>query len=92
MKLPSFACVSAALLAAGSGALALTATATAAPTITEYSSGLSNSAAPLGITPAPDGKLWFTESGNALGSITTAGSIALGERRAPRPTGGHQGL
>jgi streptogramin lyase len=31
---------------------------------------------PLGITPGPDGALWFTENeGNKIGRITTAGAI-----------------
>ncbi len=59
-------------------------TAAGAPTITEYSAGLSNNAAPVSIVAAPDGNLWFTQSGstNAIDRITPAGVITS------YPTGG----
>jgi streptogramin lyase len=47
----------------------------AAGTITEFPLPL-GSGDPIGITTGPDGNLWFTAmSGNAIGRITTAGSL-----------------
>jgi virginiamycin B lyase len=48
-----------------------------APTITEYTSGLTTKMGPAGIAAGPDGALWFTESANpgAIGRIGTAGAI-----------------
>jgi streptogramin lyase len=64
----------------GVALLALTATASApaAPTITEYSGGLSTSAAPLSIVTGPEGNLWFTQSGAtiAIDRVTPGGVIA----------------
>ena len=49
----------------------------AAPTITEFSSGITASSEPRGIAAGPDGALWFTENalGGQLARITTAGSV-----------------
>jgi streptogramin lyase len=44
--------------------------------ITEFSDGLSDGAAPTGIAKGPDGAMWFTERGaGKIGRITTAGAI-----------------
>jgi virginiamycin B lyase len=44
--------------------------------ITEFTDGLSDSAAPTGIAKGPDGALWFTEPGaGRIGRVTTAGVI-----------------
>jgi streptogramin lyase len=44
--------------------------------VTEYSSGITLSAVPQGITTGADGNLWFTEQvGNRIGRITTAGVV-----------------
>ncbi len=52
------------------------ASATAAVTITEFSSGISTTANPDQIVTGPDGSLWFTEGGaGKIGRITTAGVI-----------------
>jgi len=64
-------------------ALALVETASVAAAsvgdITEFSSGLYPESSPNGIAPGPDGQLWFGNSinvhPNAIGRITTAGSI-----------------
>ena len=46
------------------------------PTITEYSSGMSAGALPIGIATGPDGNIWFTEqNGNRIGRITPSGTI-----------------
>lgn len=48
----------------------------ATPTINTYSTPTSSSG-PNGIVAGPDGNLWFTEeSGNAIGKISTSGSIS----------------
>ncbi len=57
-------------------ALATPHLATSAPTITEYSSGITAGAAPHHIAAAGDGTLWFTENGlGRLGRITTGGTV-----------------
>ncbi len=64
-------------------ALALAGTATVAAAavgdVTEFSSGLHLESSPQGISPGPDGQLWFGNSinahPNAVGRITTTGSI-----------------
>jgi streptogramin lyase len=58
-------------------ALAAPAAALAAPTISEFTSGLSANSSPDGITAGPDGNLWFTEqnSPGRIGRITPAGTI-----------------
>ncbi len=44
--------------------------------VTEFSSGISPKSLPAGITPGPDGNLWFTEyDGNRLGRITPTGRV-----------------
>ena len=44
--------------------------------ITEFTSGITNPAAPVGIAAGPDGNLWFTElSGNRIGRITPSGAV-----------------
>ena len=55
----------------------LASSAGAAPSITEYSSGLLSNAAPYGIATSLDGSMWFTESGpqKAIGTITPSGTI-----------------
>src|SRR5260370_10898406 len=42
----------------------------AAGTVTEFPAGGS-----FGITAGPDGNLWFTDEGNKIGRITTAGIV-----------------
>jgi streptogramin lyase len=43
---------------------------------TEFSSGITSSARPQGITTGPDGNLWFTElTGNLIGRITPSGVV-----------------
>lgn len=73
-------------------AVALPAAATG--TITEFRpAGISQTATsdPLGITTGPDGNLWFTESdANAIGRITTSGSIA--EFPVPTPASQPSGI
>ena len=46
-------------------------------TVTEFSSGITASSQPSGITAGPDGNLWFTErqSGNRIGRITPTGTM-----------------
>ncbi len=53
------------------------ASAQAAPTITEYSTHLPASAAPLGISTDAEGELWVSENGGSTGfaRITAAGAI-----------------
>jgi streptogramin lyase len=68
----STVCVAAAALAGAAPAMALT------PTITEFSAGLNPGSSPdLGITPGPDGNVWFADNGttDAIGRITPAGQI-----------------
>ena len=49
---------------------------TPAGLVTEFSSGISPKSRPGGITPGPDGNLWFTEyDGNRIGRITPAGRV-----------------
>jgi len=60
----AIACTFAALLVVGPPARAAT------PTVTEFSSGIPESARIIGITAASDGKLWFADDGD-----DTAGSI-----------------
>lgn len=74
--------VASATPASGTGTSAIsstiptTATHTVAGTITEYGSGMTASATPLGIAAGPDGALWFTEnSANKIGRIDTSGNI-----------------
>src|SRR6266704_3476957 len=51
------------------------ATAAADPTITEYPTPTSNSL-PYGVTPGPDGNVWFTEANSHnIGRITPIGTI-----------------
>ncbi len=59
-------------------ALLCAASAAAAPTISEYSTGLSKNAAPADIVTGPDGNLWFTQNGatDAIGQVTPTGAIA----------------
>lgn len=49
----------------------------AAPTITEFSSGITASSEPRGIAAGPDGALWFTENAliGRIAKITTAGTV-----------------
>ena len=49
------------------GIAACPATSLAAPAITEYTTGLTSNAGPLGIASGPDGNLWFTETSAATG-------------------------
>jgi streptogramin lyase len=70
-------------------ALARAASASAAPTITEYSAELSTNAAPLGMVTALDGNSWFTQNGGtaAIDKVTPSGvitSYATGGASAPR--------
>lgn len=52
-----------------------TVTLTATPHVIEYSSGISAGAQPHGISPGPDGNVWFTEYGGArIGRMTTSGT------------------
>jgi IPTL-CTERM motif len=47
-----------------------------AQVVTEFSSGITAGANPVGITAGPDGNLWFTEvSGNRIGRITPLGVV-----------------
>ena len=47
-----------------------------AQVVTEFSSGITASARPFGITAGSDGNLWFTESNtDRIGKITTAGVV-----------------
>jgi hypothetical protein len=56
------------LLASAAGA--------AAPTITQYSAGITADSSPAGIAAGPDGNLWFTEfDGDRIGKITPAGVV-----------------
>ncbi len=57
----------------------LPALAASAPTITEFSQGLSANSAPIFITGGPDGNLWFTGEGAAgsIGRITPAGAVTV---------------
>ena len=59
-------------------AVARAGSAAAAPTITEYNTGLPGNAAPLSIVPALDGNLWLTQNGgtSAIDKITASGVIA----------------
>jgi streptogramin lyase len=44
--------------------------AAAAPTITEFTNGLTANSAPFEIAAGPDGNLWFTEfGGNNIGQM-----------------------
>jgi hypothetical protein len=44
--------------------------------VTEFSNGITAGSYPYGITPAPDGNLWFAEfNGNAIGRITPQGTV-----------------
>ncbi len=52
-----------------------TLTPTPIPVITEFPLPTPLSQ-PLGITPGPDGALWFTEGGHRIGRISTNGTIA----------------
>lgn len=55
-------------------AVALPATAVAAPGVTEFSAGITPGSDPRGITAGPDGNLWFTEpSGDRVGRGRAAG-------------------
>jgi streptogramin lyase len=71
--------------------LATIGTAQAAPSIAEYASGIT-SGQPTGITPGPDGNLWFTERGGsgALARITPSGIVTeftSGLSSSDQPTG-----
>ena len=57
--------------------LATIGTAQAAPSIAEYTSGITGNQNPTSITAGPDGNLWFTESGGpgALARITPLGTV-----------------
>src|SRR5690348_12669609 len=64
------------MLVALAASAALPAAADAAPTITEYTTGLAQNAAPRDVTTGPDGAIWFTEDGNnAIGRIAPDGTI-----------------
>ena len=55
--------------------IAMTVTASASTSITEYSLPTSTSI-PQGITAGPDGNLWFAETnGNRIGKITPSGTL-----------------
>ncbi len=62
-----------------------------AQVVTEFSSGITASASPLGITAGPDGNLWFTEySGHRIGRITPLGAVtefSAGITAGARPVG-----
>ena len=45
------------------------------PVITEFSSGISANALPVGIAAGPDGNLWFTEIVGRIGRITPSGVV-----------------
>jgi len=56
--------------------LAATAGASAAPTITEFSSGVTPGSGAQGIAMGPDGNMWFAEFGaDKIGRITPAGVV-----------------
>ena len=57
--------------------LASATSATAAPTITEFSAGLTANSKPFGIGAGPDGNIWFTETANPgrIGRIKPDGTI-----------------
>ena len=45
-------------------------------TVTEFTSGITAGAVPIGIAAGPDGNVWFTEwSGNRIGRITPTGMV-----------------
>jgi virginiamycin B lyase len=69
-----------------------TAVATASgPSISEFEAGLTPGVALWGVTPGPDGNIWFTEeSNNAVGRITPGAVIT--EFTAGFPTGSPRGI
>ena len=46
-----------------------------AVSITEFVAGVSLGASPAGITPGPDGNLWFAETADRIGRITPTGVV-----------------
>lgn len=64
-------------MATVASALALTADATAAtPTVTEFGSGIEDGDGPFGITPGPDGNVWFTNRfSNEIVELTPTGTV-----------------
>jgi virginiamycin B lyase len=76
------------LKAAALLSLLLAAPAAAAPTVDEFSDGLTPSAEPEDIVLGPDGKLWFTEHGSGINKIgrVTPGNPPLIEE-FPLPVG-----
>jgi streptogramin lyase len=66
------------ITAVGSGTLTLSAAATVSEAGVALTAGLNIGGAPIGITPGPDGNLWFTDNGTtkAIGRITPTGAIA----------------
>jgi streptogramin lyase len=64
------------VLVALAALVAVPAAADATPTITEHAAGLTQNAAPRGVTAGLDGAIWFTEDGNdAIGRIAPDGSV-----------------
>jgi virginiamycin B lyase len=73
------------------GLAALPAAADPQGQVTEFHAGLSSGFGPAGITPGPDGNLWFTENNNPVGS--TSGKIGRITPDAPNTiTEFHTGL
>jgi streptogramin lyase len=68
----------AALLAAAAAVLVLAGPAQAAPTITEYTTGLTANLSPMQAAKGPDGNVWFTQNSatGAIGQVTSAGNIS----------------
>jgi streptogramin lyase len=58
--------------------LLLAGSAQAAPTISEYTTGLTPNLAPLQAVKGPDGNIWFTQNSatGAIGQVTAAGTIS----------------
>jgi virginiamycin B lyase len=64
---------------------------TGGPSISEFEAGLTPGVALWGVTPGPDGNIWFTEeSNNAVGRITPGAVIT--EFTAGFPTGSPRGI
>src|SRR5689334_6262047 len=58
----------------------LPATALASPTVTQFSTGYNETAAPVGIVSGPDGNLWLASGGaKAVYSMTLAGGFSSHE-------------
>src|SRR4051812_41437306 len=72
------------LSAAALVALVLAAPATAAPTVTEFSEGITPNAELADIVRGPDGKLWFTEkTANKIGRVTPGNPPVIDEFDLP---------